>query len=147
MPLSADDRLAITDVHARYYIATDEKDLAGFLACWVDDDDIVFESVFGNFTGRKAIYDFEDEHVHRGMAIGKRHFLANVSIIEGETSDIAYATSYMTVVDVVNAPAIVATGIYRNSKLERTSDGWKFRHRQLDVDPGFQKLMEQQKTA
>ncbi len=30
----------------------------------------LFESAFGDFAGRKALRDFEDEHVNRGMAVG-----------------------------------------------------------------------------
>jgi hypothetical protein len=78
--LTAEDRLDILDLCARYYISTDEKDVEGFMDCWVPDDDIVFKSAFGDFAGRAAVRQFEDEHVHRGMAVGKRHLLSNVSI-------------------------------------------------------------------
>jgi len=38
---------------------------------------------------------------------------------------------------------IVATGRYNNSKVVKTSKGWKFKWRKLDIDSGFFKLMEQ----
>lgn len=143
MTLSAEDKQEIIDLHARYYLSTDEKDVNGYMSCWVDDDEIVFESVFGNFTGRQLLKDFEDEHTSRGMAVGKRHLLGNVSIRVGENEDTAYATSYMIVMDVINVPQIVATGIYRDSKIVKTKEGWKFRHRKLEVDPGYEKLMKE----
>lgn len=138
--LSAIDKLEIHELCARYYVSTDEKDVDGFMDCWVDDDDILFESAFGTFKGRNEVRRFEDEHVHRGMAIGKRHLLGNVFVREGETANVAYVTSYLVVMEVVEAPHIVATAIYRDSRAERTPGGWKFRRRSMDVDPGFAKL-------
>ena len=141
MTLTADDRLALHDLCARYYVSTDEADVDGFIACWADSDDIRFESAFGTFTGRQAIRTFEDEHVHRGMAVGKCHVLSNVVIRAGATPDDALTTSYLVVLEVVDVPHIVATAIYRDSRAVRTPAGWKFVFRRMDVDPGFQKLM------
>lgn len=143
MSLTADDRLALHDLCARYYISTDEADVDGFMACWADHDDIRFESAFGDFAGRAAIRAFEDEHVHRGMAIGKRHLLGNVAVREGDAPDTALITSYLAVLEVTGIPHIVATAIYRDSRAVRTPQGWKFVFRRMDVDPGFQQLMAQ----
>lgn len=139
--LTAEDRLDIHDLCARYYISTDEKDVEGFMDCWVLDDDIVFKSAFGEFAGRAAVRQFEHEHVHRGMAVGKRHLLSNVSIRPASRPDQALVTTYLTVVEVVEEPRIIATAIYRDSVAEKTSAGWRFRERAMDVDPGFQKAM------
>lgn len=143
MALTTQDKQEIASLCARYYISTDEKDVEGFMNCWADGE-ILFESIFGNFTTRAALRSFEDEHVHRGAAVGKRHLLGNVDIRDGEDDRGAYVTSYMVVLEVHQIPAIVATGIYRDSKVEKTADGWKFRHRKLEVDPGFHKLMATQ---
>lgn len=139
--LTGEDRLDILDLCARYYISTDEKDVDGFMECWVLDDDIIFKSAFGEFAGRAAVRQFEEEHVHRGMAIGKRHILSNVSIRPGSRPDQALVTTYLTVVEVVEAPRIIATAIYRDSVAERTGAGWRFRERSMDVDPGFHEVM------
>lgn len=139
--LTAEDRLDIHDLCARYYISTDEKDVEGFMDCWVLDDNIVFKSAFGEFAGRAAVRQFEHEHVHRGMAVGKRHLLSNVSIRPASRPDQALVTTYLTVVEVVEEPRIIATAIYRDSVAERTGAGWRFRERSMDVDPGFQKVM------
>jgi hypothetical protein len=139
--LTADDRLALHDLCARYYVSTDEADVDGFMDCWADHDEIRFESAFGTFEGRQAIRSFEDEHVHRGMAVGKRHLLGNVVIRPGGTPDDALVTSYMVVMEVADVPHIVATAIYRDSRAVRTPAGWKFVYRRMDVDPGFAKLM------
>jgi SnoaL-like domain len=140
--ITTQDTLDILSLCAKYYVCTDEKDVDGFMACWADDQPIMFESPFGNFDNRDALRAFEDEHVNRGMAIGKRHVLSNPVIELGENANTAYVTSYMVVLDVDNIPSIIASGIYRRSKVVKTSKGWKFVHRKLDIDPGFMKLMQ-----
>ncbi len=146
MSLSSEDRLAIMDLCARYYVSTDEADVDAFMDCWVDGE-VLFESPFGSFRTRQELRAFEDEHVNRGMAIGKRHLLNNVVIKPGKSDDSALVTTYMTVIEVNDIPHIVATGIYRDSLVVRTPSGWKFKHRKLDIDPGFAKLMQQATPA
>lgn len=141
MRLTVEDKLDLHQLCAKYYVSTDEKDVDGFMECWIDDDEILFESEFGNFKGRTEIREFEDNHVHRGMAVGKRHLLGNVIIDEGEDLDSAFVTSYLVVMEVAEIPHIVATAIYRKSKAVKTEKGWKFVHRKMDVDEGFRKLM------
>ena len=141
MTLTAQDRLEIQDLCARYYLTTDDQDVDGFMACWADHDEVRFESVFGTYVGRAALRAFEDEHVHRGMAIGKRHLVGNISIRPDQAADAALVTSTLLVLEVVDIPHLVATAIYRDSRVVRTSAGWRFVFRHMDVDPGFQKLM------
>lgn len=141
MALTAADKIEIHELCAKYYVSTDEKDVDGFMDCWVEDENIVFESAFGNFKGRKEIRKFEDEHVSSGMAVGKRHILGNVYVNAAARSDQALVTSYLIVLEVVDKPFIVATAIYRDSVVEKTHKGWKFRKRSMHVDPGFQKVM------
>lgn len=139
--LTDTDRLEILDLCARYYVSTDEADVNGFMDCWIDSDEILFESAFGTFRGRKAIRDFETAHVNGGMAVGKRHMLSNV-IIKPHAEGSALVTSYLTVVEVRDRPEIVATAIYRDSKVVKTKQGWKFAARSMDTDSGFQKWAE-----
>jgi hypothetical protein len=136
--LTDSDRLELLDLCARYYVSTDEADVDGFMDCWVDSDDIVFESAFGTFKGRKAIRDFETAHVTGGMAVGKRHVLSNVVLKPGPEGS-ALVTSYLTVLEVRDRPEIVATAIYRDSKAVKTKQGWKFLARSMDTDSGFAK--------
>lgn len=147
MPISAEDRGAIQDLHHQYYISTEEKDVAGFMNCWAEDRPVRFESPFGIYDDRASLEAFEDEHVNRGMAIGKRHANLNLVLKEGPDADTVLATSYMLVMEVDDVPAIVATGIYRDSIVVRTSLGWRFVYRNLDLDDGFQKLMARQAPA
>ncbi len=147
MGLTLEDKFDIQQLCAKYYVSTDEKDVDGFMDCWIDSDEIVFESEFGDFKGRKEIRDFEDNHVNRGMAVGKRHLLGNVIIEDGDDDRTAFVTSYLVVMEVADIPHIVATAIYRRSKAVKTDSGWKFVHRKMDVDEGFRKLLAQQSAA
>jgi hypothetical protein len=141
--LSAEDRLELFDLSARYYTTIDEKDADGFMRCWVDNDEILYESAEGNVKGRQGMRAFFDHHVHQGMGVGKRHVVGNVTINEGEDNNTAYTTSYMIVLAVDEIPHIFATAILRNSKVIRTAAGWQFQHRTTVTDPGLQKLLEQ----
>lgn len=73
------------------------------------------------------------------MANGKRHQVTNLSI-EPVDANTVHVTHDMIVLEVDEAPKIIATGRYDNSVVVRTSRGWKFKSRQLHVDPGFFKL-------
>ncbi len=136
--LTPADRLEILDLCARYNTCTDDKDVDGFMDCWADE--VLFESPFGTFDSREALRAFEDEHVNRGMAVGKRHLGLNVSIMDGGEG-VAYVTADLMVVEVADAPRIVATVRYNGSKVVKTPKGWRFTHRKLELDPGFMKLM------
>ena len=142
MTISTADRLAIEELHHQYYLSTDDKDVDGFMECWVTDGFEGFFSPFGDFETRDSLREFEHDHTHGGTAEGKRHINSNLALKAGPDADTVHATSYMTVVDVVNAPRIVATGKYTDSVVKRTSDGWKFVRRDLEVDPGWQKLQD-----
>lgn len=143
MTIATEDWLAIQELHHRYYLTTDAADVDGFMDCWADDRPVRFESVFGDLGTREELRAFEDGHVSGGMAVGKRHYNVNLVLRPGEDAHTVYATSYMVVIEVADAPHVVATGIYKDSRVVRTAKGWRFQHRRLEVDAGFQKLMAQ----
>jgi hypothetical protein len=138
--LSADDRLALFDLHARFYVAIDEKDEAMFMGCWAEDDDIAIESAFGSPRGLEQMHQFFHIHIN-GHAMGKRHILQNLIIRESDDPDIAYATSYMIVLEVEDLPRVHASAILRDTKCARTAGGWRFRLRSMEFDPGYGKWM------
>ena len=140
--LSEQDHRDIEALHHRYYLSTDDADVDGFLDCWATEEFEGFFSPFGDFETRDALREFEHGHTHGdGMAVGKRHINSNLHVT-ADGKDRALATSYMLVVDVENAPRIIATGKYTDSVCVRTQEGWKFARRDLHVDPGFQKLQK-----
>ncbi len=143
MSLTALDRLEILDLVARYNLSTDDKDVDGYMACWAEE--VLFESPFGTFRTREEMRAFEAQHVETG-AMGKRHLSLNVAIEEED--DDALVTSDLVVLEVAEAPHVVATGRYDRSRAIRTPDGWKFTHRRLELDGGFERyLAERGETA
>lgn len=142
MALTAQDRLEILGLVARYNLTTDSKDVDGYMDCWAEE--LLFESPFGTFRSREEMRAFEAEHVQTG-AMGKRHLSLNMAI--EEDGDDALVTSDMVVLEVAEAPHVVATGRYDRSRVVRTSAGWKFSHRHLQLDEGFGKYLSDRGIA
>lgn len=140
MAIEPNDRVAIEGLHYPCCFSTDGTDVDGFMRCRVEERFEGFLSPFGDFETREALRDFEHEQTHGGTADGKRHFCSNLVIREGDDAGSVLGTSYMAVVDVVNAPRIVATSKYTDSIVRRTAGGWRFVRRDLAVDPGFEKI-------
>jgi hypothetical protein len=147
--LTASDLLEIQNLVATYCIATDNKDVDGFMNCWVEASD--FEGYDSGAMGSMKTWEelraFETHHVGPGGAAnGKRHQATNI-IITPVSDDEVRVTHDMLVLEVNEKPGLVATGRYNNSKVVRTSRGWKFQYRSLDIDPGFFKLLAEWQKA
>jgi len=150
MTLTGQDRAEIMDLCAKYNISTDNADVDSFMDCWSEEEGsnhVRFESPFGNFSSREEIRHFEQEHVTKGMAVGKRHLAFNIVVREGkdDNNNTAFVTSDLMVVETNEIPYIVATARYDDSKVIKTEKGWKFKYRNLKVDEGFAKLMAKAK--
>jgi hypothetical protein len=149
MTINAKDFLEIQNLVSSYTLTTDNKDVDGFMDCWVSPEE--FEGYdsgsFGHMKTWQELRDFEAHHVGEGgMANGKRHQVTNLHIkLVSETE--ALVTHDMLVLEVDNEPAIIATGRYNDSKVVKTANGWKFSYRHLHVDAGFFKLLEKWKAA
>ncbi|MBC7936576.1 MAG: nuclear transport factor 2 family protein [Rhizobacter sp.] len=147
MALTSEDVLNIYNLVTAYCITTDNADVDGFMNCWVPADEFEgYDSgAFGNMKTWQELKDFETHHVGPGGdANGKRHQSTNVHI-EVISDDQVLTTNDMLVFEVAEIPHLVATGRYINSKVVKTNAGWKFKRRELIIDPGFFKLMEKLK--
>ncbi|KXX59687.1 nuclear transport factor 2 family protein [Rhodococcus sp. LB1] len=131
MPLSVDDKVAIETLSNTQMRYLDQHAVDEWVGCWADDGRFI--ATYGTFTGHAAIKEFIVGHIAAGKEDGARHLMSNY-VIEGDGDR---ATSYCVVlkVQVEKAPHIIASGVY-NDVLVRTSQGWKFESRQLDVDNG-----------
>lgn len=143
------DYLEIHNLVAKYCLTTDNKDVDGFMDCWVEPD--AFEGydsgAFGNMTTWEELRNFEAHHVGPGgNANGKRHQATNI-LVEPVSDTEVLVTHDMIVLEVASIPAVVATGRYNRSKVVKTSKGWKFKYRKLDVDSGFFNLMQKLEAA
>ncbi|NBC65196.1 MAG: hypothetical protein GVY07_05955 [Bacteroidetes bacterium] len=144
MNITTQDLLDIQNLVTTYFIATDNKDVEGFMNCWVEPGEFEgYDSgAFGVMETWEELRDFEAHHVGEGGdANGKSHQATNVVINPVSDTEVK-VTHDMLVIEVDDIPGLVATGRYNDSLVVKTEDGWKFKWRKLDVDPGFFKLME-----
>jgi hypothetical protein len=147
--ISSQDQFEIANLVTRYSLTTDNADVEGFMNCWVDPDEFggYDSGSFGNMQTWDALREFEAHHVGEGgMANGKRHQVTNL-MIEAVSASEVHVTHDLIVLEVANEPMIVATGRYNASVVVKTKQGWRFKSRKLDVDPGFFKLMERWQAA
>lgn len=139
MNFTTKDFLEIHNLVAMYCLATDNKDVDGFMDCWVEPQEFKgYDSgAFGHMQTWEDLRAFEAHHVGPGgTANGKRHQATNIHI-EPVSDNEVLVTHDMIVLEVDNTPAVVATGRYNQSKVVKTSRGWKFQYRKLEVDSGF----------
>lgn len=131
MSLSAEDKIAIQELSNTHVKYLDAHEVEAWAGCWVPDGKFI--ATYGTFEGHEAIKEFIRGHIKAGKEDGARHTLVNY-VIEGD-GDRATVYSLVVKVQVEKAPFIIATGVY-NDVVVRTSEGWKFESRQLDVDKG-----------
>jgi hypothetical protein len=131
MSLSAEDKIAIQELSNTHVKYLDAHEVEAWAGCWVPNGKFI--ATYGTFEGHEAIKEFIRGHIKAGKEDGARHTLMNY-VIEGD-SDRATVYSLVVKVQVEKAPFIIATGVY-NDVVVRTSEGWKFESRQLDVDNG-----------
>ncbi len=146
--ITPQDELEIRNLIARYCITTDNADADAFMQCWVRPEDFggYQSGPFGTMVTWQQMYEFEKHHVGPGgMANGKRHQATNV-LIEPVSANEVLVTHDMIVLEVTQAPRIIATGRYDKSVVVRTDQGWRFKSRTLHVDNGFFALTQQQGT-
>jgi hypothetical protein len=143
--ITTEDLLDIQNLVATYTVATDNKDVDGFMNCWVRPEEFEgYDSgVFGHLKTWDELKAFEAHHVGPGGdANGKRHQATNIIIKIVSDSEVS-VTHDLIVLEVASIPMIVATARYNNSKVVKTDKGWRFKWRKLDIDRGFFSLMEQ----
>jgi hypothetical protein len=147
-PLTPADIAEIQNLVALYCVTTDNADADGFMRLWVEPSEFggYDSGAFGKMDTWQAMHEFEKHHVGPGgMANGKRHQATNL-VVEGISATEAHVTHDMLVFEVAEVPFLMATGRYNKSVVVKTSKGWKFKRRTLDVDAGFFKLMDKMKT-
>ena len=131
MPLSTEDKLEIQELSSRFAFFLDTHDVDGWIGTFTEDG--VFETTYGTFDGPDEIRDFIVKHIAAGKEDGKRHAMTNF-VIEGD-GDEAHMRSYVVKFEVEKSPGVNASGLYVDD-LVRTADGWRFKRRNLTVDPG-----------
>ena len=127
--LSADDRLAIADLVARYCFAIDQGRWEELRALFTDDCRLDFGKVMGVFEGREGLQRFVD--TLRAANLFMRHYTTNV-VVRGEGAH-AHAESY--VLAMTGAPGNLQqpTGRY-DDEFVKIDGTWRFRSRRALIE-------------
>ena len=133
--LSADDRLDILDMLARYYRANDNKDVDQALAeCTTD------AIISGDFEMR-ATHQREDlEKIYAGEPGKKRHLMLNPIFLSTSVDEVELR-HLMLVIEASVIPAAVATSdVY--DKIRRVDGAWKIAEHRIEVDPSAKWMVQ-----
>jgi hypothetical protein len=131
MSLSVEDKLAIIELSNSQMRSLDNHDVDAWIDAWIPEGKFI--ATYGTFSGHDAIREFINGHVAAGKEDGVRHLMTNY-VVDGD-GDTATITCAVTKLQVEKPPFIIASGIYKDTVV-RTSAGWKFVSRQLDIDYG-----------
>ncbi|MPZ99950.1 MAG: nuclear transport factor 2 family protein [Dehalococcoidia bacterium] len=129
MTLSADDRLAILDLAARYNHAIDGGDASGWASTFTSDGIFVSRE---EVTGTDALVAFARNFAQN--LPGARHWTNN-HVIEGD-GDAATHSCYLQLLNVAaeGGARVISTGTYRD-QLTKVDGSWKFSRRHVVSDP------------
>lgn len=123
--LTTGDLVEIQQLYARYNLAIDAGDSAGYAATFTPD------GVFDTHVGHDAIAKFAASF-HAGLGAHVRHWNTNLMILPSATG--ASGQVYLMLVDVATTPAtIMASGSY-SDELVKTAKGWRFIKRAIRID-------------
>lgn len=131
MPLSADDRAAITDLAARYCHSFDLGDPDGWIACFAEDG--AFEAPNGDIVaGHDALRTFVNSfQVPTGLPAPMRQLPTAIAIDGNGTH--ATMRCYFTAYILVNPPMMLAIGRFED-ELQKIEGEWKILRRREILD-------------
>lgn len=126
MTSTADDKIAIQELSARYANAMDSGDLDAWLKTW--DASGIWEGAIGRYEGKDRLGSVLPDLGPR--VIGKRHIMTNFVIdIQG---DQASQICYLLIID-RNKTNLPGTAVY-NDKLRKINNEWLFVYRKVEID-------------
>ena len=128
MTLSADDRLAILELDARYCHAADGGDIDALLDLFTEDGGI--ERGGALVRGREGFAALAGQLAARYRML--RHWTAN-HVTDGDGDAAAHRCYWLTIHLVDGRLAILGTGTYED-ELVKTAAGWQFRRRRIQAD-------------
>ena len=121
------DKFQITEVIHSYSVHLDTERVNVVRDLFLDEGKL--ELRIGKAKGKVEIEDLLTRILE--FTRGKRHFITNTYIeLNG---DIAYAQSYLLVVDAIESTDIKMTGVYHDTFVKE-NDQWKIHTRKLIVD-------------
>jgi 3-phenylpropionate/cinnamic acid dioxygenase small subunit len=126
MALTAEDRISIQQVTAKYAIAMDDADMETWLSTW--DERGIWEGGPGKFEGHEQLRQLFPALGDR--VVGKRHVVSNF-VIEGE-GEAASQQCYLLVMD-RKKEHLPWTLVYKDT-LQKKDGNWRFVHRRATLD-------------
>ena len=127
--LSSEDRLAITEVLARYCHAIDQRRWESFGDLFTDDCRLDFGAVMGVFEGREGIARFTQTMDATGIFM--RHYSTNV-VLHGDGARVR-AESYVLAITGPTGSRMQTTGRY-DDELVKVGGRWRIRVRQATIE-------------
>ena len=143
--MSAEDKLGIQEMIARYSYAYDSKDADAFAQLFVEDG--VFEVIVPaessprvRLSSQTAIREWASQRHQLHTGSQSRHYQSGV-LFDELTSDTAAARTMLLLTRQSaedGAPLLHLTGVYHD-KWRKTQEGWRLVHRaaRVDRDPGI----------
>lgn len=135
MTVSLEDRLAISDLFARYMWAIDTGDVEGLVACFTEDG--VLESpAVGRYAGRDGVRTFAERFASFHTAGTQlRHVISNL-LIEPD-GDRAFAKCYLlTFLTKDGQSRLLGPGRYE-CRLRKEGGTWRFENRLVVMDHDY----------
>ena len=143
--LTAEDRLAISELGNLWDCAYDALDFESWMSVWADEKECVFASnAFGAVHGIEAMRDYYMNY--KRTFSGLRHVLSNDLVVGN--GDTARHYCYLCVFERITGTSLIGSAVFF-STLKKVNGRWKFVRRDEVVDPGMnfnpaaQKLMAQ----
>ena len=121
-----DDYEAIRQLVARYNLAFDDLDVAGWVACFTEDGFFERSNAGRAYQGSDELAELISEFPVKG-----RHVTTDFQITVN--GDSAKLSCYLTYLDRANNHGIAMFGVYAD-ELVKVAGDWKFRSRRLEVD-------------
>lgn len=135
MTVSVEDRLAISDLFARYMWAIDTGDVEGLVACFTEDGALESPAV-GRYAGRDGVRAFASRFAQfhaRGTQL--RHIISNL-LIETD-GDRASAKCYLLAFLTKDGQSrLLGPGRYE-CRLRKETGAWRFENRLVVMDHDY----------
>jgi len=132
MALSAEDRLGIMDVVARYNLAADEKDVESTLLHYAENGQI--EGFYSTGRGKEAMRR-DLPAIFEGEGTLKRHLAPNL-VIEGDEGGVR-VRYVLLVVEGEERPMVGATALITD-EMAKVGGRWLISRHLIEVDPSIQ---------
>ena len=138
MSLSAEQKLEIHELLARWAYAYDERDVAMLENCFSEDAHfsmrIAGGDLVGPFEGREAIMGLMTGAMEEQTDV-RRHVVSNIFFEEGEGT--IKVISNLTLFATENGEIqLLSAGVYRDEVVEQGGT-WRLVKRHLDLDKGY----------